>query len=182
MGNNFIVLILCVFTSVRSQQRRLLVEDDLALQVQKLTERLNKLEDCVKQRGVAFTAALSDHRTNLTLHEILRYDNIVTNEGNSFSGVSGMFTAPYAGVYVFDVTIGVGASGTTDVSIVKNGVYLQRVYGHTSTDWETASASVTVHLNAEDHVYVKNANYNHGLIGHGLTTFSGFMLLPDCAQ
>ncbi|XP_063418545.1 complement C1q-like protein 4 [Mytilus trossulus] len=181
MANTLIVLIICVFASVRSQQSRLLVEEDLALQVQKLTERLNKLEDCVKQRGVAFTAALGDHRTNLTLHEILRFDHVMTNEGNSFSGVTGTFTAPYAGVYVFDVTIGVGGSGSTDVYIVKNGVYLQRVYGHTTTNWETATASVTVHLNAEDHVFIKNANYNHGLIGHDLTTFSGFMVQPDCA-
>ncbi|CAG2251674.1 C1QL [Mytilus edulis] len=181
MSNALIVLILCVFASVKSQQRRLLIEEDLALQVQKLTERLIKLEDCVKQRGVAFTATLGNHRTNLTLHEILRYDHVMTNEGNSFSGVTGMFTAPYAGVYVFDVTIGVNGNGATDVSIVKNGVYLQRVYGHATTNWETATASVTVHLNAEDHVYVKNANYNHGLIGHDLTTFSGFMVQPDCA-
>lgn len=48
MSNELIVLILCVFASVKSQQRRLLIEEDLALQVQKLTERLIKLEGRMK--------------------------------------------------------------------------------------------------------------------------------------
>ena len=139
------------------------------------------LSDCIKQRGVAFTAAMSDHRLNLTLHEILHYDTLVTNEGNSFDPKTGMFTAPYSGVYVFDTTIGI-TTGTTDVQIVKNGVGLLRVYGHADATWETSSGSVTTHLNAEDHVYVKHSLYNAGLVGHGLTTFSGYMLQPDCTQ
>lgn len=122
---------------------------------------------------------MSNHQYGITLHETLKFDQVVTNEGNGFKGSTGIFVAPYSGIYVFDATVGI--TGTTDIYVKKNGANILRVYGHADSNWETATGSVTSHLNQGDQVYVIVANYNgHGLVGHGLTTFSGFMSQPDC--
>ena len=123
-----------------------------------------------------------NHQLNISLHEVLKFDKLVTNEGNGFNAKTGVFRAPFAGVYVFDVTIGITGNSATDVNILKNGAVLLRVYGHSSSNWETATGSVTTHLNQNDDVYAAVASYSQqGLVGHGLTTFNGFMVQPDCA-
>ena len=45
------------------------------------------------------------------MDETLVFKNIILNEGNAYSSKTGMFTAPYSGLYLFTVQIGIGDDG-----------------------------------------------------------------------
>jgi hypothetical protein len=51
--------------------------------------------------SVAFTAGLSRTITNMSSHQQIVFDHVITNVGNGYSPSYGHFTAPIKGVYVF---------------------------------------------------------------------------------
>ncbi|KAK3105901.1 hypothetical protein FSP39_008126 [Pinctada imbricata] len=120
------------------------------------------------------------HKPILGDKQIIDFDKITTNVGNAFDNATSMFTAPMNGVYVFEVVVGTNGQSTTDLEIVKNGAHLKRVYGSSYHGWATSTGSVTTRLTSGDKVYVRQYTYNHGLVGHELTSFSGFMVQPEC--
>lgn len=54
---------------------------------------------------IAFYAYMSTTETGPGTHHTIIYDNEVTNIGNRYNTLSGIFTAPVDGVYVFSWTI-----------------------------------------------------------------------------
>ena len=135
---------------------------------------------CISKPGVAFTVQMNTHKPTLGSKQLIGFDKITTNIGHAFNNNTSVFTAPVGGMYVFEVVVGTDGHATTDLEIVKNGVYLKRVYGYSYNHWGTSTASVTTHLVSGDQVYVKNNVNNHGLVGHQLTSFSGYLVKPDC--
>ncbi|XP_062617244.1 uncharacterized protein LOC134278953 [Saccostrea cucullata] len=50
---------------------------------------------------VAFHAILSKGLNNIPIDTILKFENVLTNEGEGYSPTTGKFTAPEDGVYYF---------------------------------------------------------------------------------
>ena len=128
---------------------------------------------------IAFYATLSAH-TTLGQKQTIEFDQILTNIGNGYNGVSGVFTVPITGVYQFSTTMLQFTSTQNEIhtQLMKNNNVVGQNFGNSNR----ASATQTVIVSAQkgDIVYVRH----HELIGttpqtiHGLgySSFCGFLI------
>ncbi|XP_062613490.1 complement C1q-like protein 4 [Saccostrea cucullata] len=72
------------------------------------------------QAPVAFHAYLSSDKT-YPVGIPWKYDTILTNIGNAYNKISGKFTAPEAGLYLFTFSTSVNLNGQAAPSLVVNG-------------------------------------------------------------
>ncbi|KAL1276211.1 hypothetical protein QQF64_035834 [Cirrhinus molitorella] len=138
-----------------------------------------------KDKQIAFSAALMQsgggHTGPFTTDITLTYRNIFTNIGNAYNPITGIFTAPLKGVYMFRVSVYGGGSSSTPstVSIVKNGERVVVAHGHQAGGVVNSSNGVVFLLEVGDVVYVSlwagrrifDDQNNH-------STFSGYLLFP----
>ena len=54
-------------------------------------------------KSVAFMAQLSQNLVNPAVGHVVIFDNVTTNEGNSYNSLHGIFTAPVNGTYNFNL-------------------------------------------------------------------------------
>ena len=134
----------------------------------------------MNQRGIGFLASITSDTYYVEKGKTVHFDRLVTNEGNSFDQHNAIFTAPVNGLYVCSVTIS-AFRGKNGVEVVKDGINLRRIFSHSNSgEWNTASSSVTTHLNRGERVYVRGYERGHRGPGLGLPSFSGFLVKPDC--
>ncbi|XP_056128185.1 complement C1q-like protein 2 [Rhinichthys klamathensis goyatoka] len=136
-------------------------------------------------REIAFSASLLQSGSGdigpSTTDIILVYRNVFTNIGNAYNPITGIFTAPLKGVYVF--TFSVYAHGSqsnpANAHIVKNGKDVLKAYAHQTQGALNSSKAVVLVLEAGDVVYVKlwpSSKIQDN--GNNHNTFSGYMLFP----
>ncbi|XDV25958.1 hypothetical protein PO909_029781 [Leuciscus waleckii] len=149
---------------------------------------LSQVEELRKEnrdREIAFSASLmqsgSGHIGPFTTEITLTYRNVFTNIGNAYNPVTGIFTAPLKGAYMFRVSLfGIGGPPTY-VAIIKNGEHV--VMAHDiqpqAQDRLHSSNGVVLILEVGDVVYVRLRSgsriYDNG---DNHNTFSGFLLFP----
>ncbi|XP_073688959.1 complement C1q-like protein 4 [Garra rufa] len=138
-----------------------------------------------KDRQIAFSAALmksgGGHIGPFTTEITLTYRNVFTNIGNAYNPITGIFTAPLKGAYMFRISLfAFGSQSTlTTVSIVKNGERVVIAQGHQPGGNVNSSNGVVLLLEVGDVVYVSlwsnrwifDNDNNH-------STFSGYLLFP----
>ncbi|CAC5384976.1 unnamed protein product [Mytilus coruscus] len=71
--------------------------------------------------SVGFSATMTEHNQNMNLQDTVKFQNLVTNDGNGFDHISGIFRAPVRGLYFFSVVILSHAGEDMETEIVKNG-------------------------------------------------------------
>ncbi|CAM4572596.1 unnamed protein product [Leuciscus chuanchicus] len=125
---------------------------------------LSQVEELRKEnrdREIAFSASLmqsgSGHIGPFTTEITLTYRNVFTNIGNAYNPVTGIFTAPLKGAYMFRVSLfGIGGPPTY-VAIIKNGEHV--VMAHDiqpqAQDRLHSSNGVVLILEVGDVVYVR---------------------------
>ncbi|XP_036435943.1 complement C1q-like protein 2 isoform X1 [Colossoma macropomum] len=134
---------------------------------------------------VAFSAALglpAGLRGPIDAETSLVYKNVLTNIGNAYNPSTGIFTAPFRGVYYIRFTAGVYDNNKKNIglNLYKNGQHLLHL-GENSIDGyaKHVSSGVTLVLAAEDQVYTRlPANYVVWDDSYFRTSFSGFLLFP----
>uniref|UniRef100_UPI00358F77FD complement C1q-like protein 3 n=1 Tax=Myxine glutinosa TaxID=7769 RepID=UPI00358F77FD len=129
---------------------------------------------------VAFYAGLHNpHEGN----EVLKFDDVVTNLGNHYNPNSGKFSSPISGIYFFTYHVLMrGGDGTSMwADLWKNGqVRASAIAQDADQNYDYASNSVVLHLDAGDEVYVKlDGGKVHGGRTNKYSTFSGFMVYAD---
>ncbi|XP_029913141.1 complement C1q-like protein 2 [Myripristis murdjan] len=157
----------------------------LETKVQKTETQMLELQSLIGGvPKVAFSACLlksgSGNTGPFTTATTLKYKNVFSNIGSSYSPETGIFTALVKGVYFFRFSMfnNVNATPSSVVSLMKNGVRLVSVWDTVGSDAnDMGSNAVVVSLEVGDRVYVElaanrliyddNMNYN---------TFSGFLL------
>ena len=82
--------------------------------------------------SVAFTAVLNSRLSNYAAKTTIVFGNIITNIGNGYNPIDGVFTAPCEGVYQFSATILADNSGEVWCGFMKNGKRLASVYARAS--------------------------------------------------
>ncbi|XP_036435945.1 complement C1q-like protein 2 isoform X1 [Colossoma macropomum] len=132
---------------------------------------------------VAFSAALglpAGLRGPINAETTLVYKNVLTNIGNAYNPSTGIFTAPFRGVYYIRFTAGVYDNNKKNIglNLYKNGQHLLHL-GENSIDGiaKHVSSGVTLVLAAGDRVYTRlPANYVVWDDSLFRTSFSGFLL------
>ncbi|XP_056100595.1 uncharacterized protein LOC130079375 [Rhinichthys klamathensis goyatoka] len=171
----------------------------------KLREEINKKNDEIsnltlgqvelrkenRDRKIAFSASLMQSgsgyigpfTTEITLmpkSELgITYSKVFTNIGNAYNPITGVFTAPLKGAYMFRISVfGYGGTAAT-ATIVKNGERVVIADDLQATGRLSSSNGVVLILEVGDVVYVRlwpNTRIFDSQNNH--CTFSGFLLFP----
>ncbi|KAM7399567.1 hypothetical protein PAMP_018832 [Pampus punctatissimus] len=103
---------------------------------------------------VAFTAKLRIHDSYPCHSGVLKFTNVLVNEGGGYSPDTGVFTCPVDGLYHF--TVHVSVYGRGQCGIFKNGEKVVSLYQTSLPDKcsQVASVSSVIKLSKEDAVWV----------------------------
>ncbi|XP_037614983.1 complement C1q-like protein 4 [Sebastes umbrosus] len=108
----------------------------------------------------------------------LIYEHVITNIGNAYNKFTGIFIAPYAGVYYFTIFHHAGGNPGTELSLYKNSQCMVKTQDHPAVH-ETAhngGNAVFLQLQHGDQVYVRMDANSHVYGSNYHTTFSGFLV------
>nr|XP_056719305.1 C1q-related factor [Euleptes europaea] len=129
---------------------------------------------------VAFYAGLKNPHEG---YEVLKFDDVVTNLGNGYEAASGRFTCTIPGTYFFTYHVLMrGGDGTSMwADLCKNGqVRASAIAQDADQNYDYASNSVILHLDAGDEVFIKlDGGKAHGGNNNKYSTFSGFIIYSD---
>ncbi|XP_052808943.1 heavy metal-binding protein HIP-like [Mya arenaria] len=128
------------------------------------------------EHPVAFFATLTNHTFHIGAGQSIKFDNVVTNVGQAYNHVLGAFLAPVSGIYVFSVTLFAYPGHTTEHDIMKNNVFISRLYMQAPSGYETASQTFILQLDKGDDVNVLNMLSDKAIHGGHYSTFAGFLL------
>ena len=109
-----------------------------------------------KGHAVAFTALLSKH-TDVSSKAVVKYDHILSNVGGSYHPSTGIFTAPYKGIYSISCSLLSDSSNDVHLQITKNGSKMSILYSGTST-YPHAGQTLQLMLNKGDKIWIQNYN------------------------
>ncbi|XP_048011593.1 complement C1q-like protein 2 [Megalobrama amblycephala] len=150
---------------------------------EEISSQVEELRKENRDREIAFSASLLESGSGyigpFPTTTTLTYKNVFTNIGNAYNPITGIFTAPLKGVYMFRVSVyGFGPTAAS-ADIVKNGKIVIASYNNQAQNTLNASNGVVLILEVGDVVYVTlysgrrihDSQNNHN-------TFSGFLLFP----
>ncbi|ROL53455.1 Complement C1q-like protein 4 [Anabarilius grahami] len=148
--------------------------------IRELRDEMKKKND---DREIAFSAGLMESGDGyigpFTTPITLTYRNVFTNIGNAYNPITGVFTAPLKGAYMFRVSV-YGHGGTpSGASIFKNGERVVIAHDVQAQDRLNSSNGVVLILEVGDVVYVRlwaNRRIYDNENNHN--TFSGYLLFP----
>ncbi|XP_076095242.1 uncharacterized protein LOC143065509 [Mytilus galloprovincialis] len=134
--------------------------------------------------GIAFSVYL-DHDVDFGAHQILKYNRIITNEGNGYNVHTGSFTCPESGMYLLYFSIGqrgdTAARGAYIYLMVNSVNVIDAAVDsyHNAQDLQGGN-TVIIRLKAGDVVFTEGGASDHveGSTGVRLTSFSGVLLYP----
>nr|XP_024654906.1 complement C1q-like protein 3 [Maylandia zebra] len=155
----------------------------------KLNHTANRLKESENQilelqhkeaTKIIFSTTLrgSGHTGPFNTDTILVYKGVITNIGNAYSPVTGVFTAPVAGVYYFTLFYHAGGSHTQYLFLHKNSEVMVMTNDHvTHSDVaDNGGNAVFLQLQQGDKVYVRMGANSHVWASESQTTFSGFLV------
>ncbi|XP_048012414.1 complement C1q-like protein 2 [Megalobrama amblycephala] len=184
----------------RAFETRLREAEQAAEQQMFLLEELNKKNDALsnltqsqveelrkdnRDKEIAFSAALMQSSSGnigpFTTDITLTYRNVFTNIGNAYNPITGIFTAPLKGVYMFHISLYGPASQSTPstIGIIKNGQLVVMAHAHQAQNVVNSSKGVVLLMEVGDVVYVRlfsNRRISDNQNNHN--TFSGYLLFP----
>ncbi|XP_048011579.1 uncharacterized protein LOC125245138 [Megalobrama amblycephala] len=136
-----------------------------------------------RDREIAFSAALlesgSGHIGPFTTEITITYRKVFTNIGNAYNPITGVFTAPLKGAYMFRTNVhGIGGTPAT-AEIYKNGKHVVMANANVPNNDLNSSNEVVLILEVGDVVYVRLwANRRLFDNDRNRNTFIGFLLFP----
>ncbi|XP_036451276.1 complement C1q-like protein 3 [Colossoma macropomum] len=141
-------------------------------------EALREDNSCRRKVAFSFASGLNDSLGPLSTDTILVFSKKITNVGNAYSKITGVFTAPLRGVYYFRFNVlGYSSSYRLAVCLYKNEEKILDVTEFPKGQYEYAVGGATLLLQEGDQVYVKlrsNSQIIDNIDNH--CTFSGFLL------
>ena len=106
----------------------------------------------------------------------VQFNRVLTNVGNGYDQKTGIFTAPFSGLYTFHLHfIGGLHNGSTDLGLYAGGQVIAVAFaeGENKDDNDQGSCTAVVDLLRGDEVSVKFYYGNPQIWGSRLTSFSG---------
>ncbi|XP_048010449.1 complement C1q-like protein 4 [Megalobrama amblycephala] len=137
----------------------------------------------ITDREIAFSAGLRESGDGyigpFTTEITLTYKNVFTNIRNAYNPITGVFTAPLKGAYMFRISVFGQGPTSSAAAIYKNGEKVVMAFAHQAQNWFNSSNGVVLILEVGDVVYVRL--YPNTRIfdnENNFNTFSGFLLFP----
>ncbi|XP_071167986.1 complement C1q-like protein 3 [Mytilus edulis] len=125
----------------------------------------------------AFSASLTDTKV-LGATEIVKFNKVWTNNGKDYDPNTGIFQAPFKGVYQFSFTVMSTRGKELFVYLWQNKTRLVAVYP--GTGYNEGTANMVLNLEKGDRVYVKCGKNGYGYIhtgkGYWYSMFSGYLI------
>ncbi|XP_067248589.1 cerebellin-2-like isoform X2 [Chanodichthys erythropterus] len=165
----------------RALEARLMDAEKAAEQHTLLLEGLNKKN---YDREIAFSTSLLQSGSGdvgpFTSDITLIYRNVFTNIGNAYNPITGIFTAPVKGVYVFTFSVYAhGQSNAASAYLMKNEKHAIVAFAQQNQGALNSSKGVVLVLEVGDVVYVRlRPNGKIQDNGNNHNTFSGYILFP----
>ncbi|XP_061198307.1 multimerin-1-like [Saccostrea echinata] len=128
------------------------------------------------EQMVAFDVRLKNHKRNLATKTKVVFETVDLNEGQGYNASTGIFTAPYGGLYVFDWTTLAWEGQVAYTSLVVNGSY--KSWNHcqdVSKTWLPCSKMTIARLNRRDKVWIGVFSGPANMYKQ-YTSFSGYKL------
>ena len=126
---------------------------------------------------VAFDVRLKNYVTNLSPNGRVVFATVDLNEGNRYDPSNGIFTAPAAGMYVFDWTIMTQKGKHAHTSLVVNSKF--KSFNHcddgASGTYVSCSKMTVVKLKQDDKVWIGVFSSPANMY-NTYTSFSGYKL------
>ncbi|XP_052248209.1 complement C1q subcomponent subunit B-like isoform X2 [Dreissena polymorpha] len=134
----------------------------------------------LRQSGVptAFSVTL-DKSQVISTGNVIRFDNVITNVGNSFNIKTGEFTAPQSGIYFFSLNAVCGAHSYMHLAISRNGLAVFKTLcdDRTGSTQHQGGGATILQLGAGEKISVRMTfplNAQSELYGRGMTSFTGY--------
>jgi hypothetical protein len=126
--------------------------------------------------AIAFTALLSK-TTNVNAKGVVKYDHVLTNLGGVYQPTTGVFTAPYNGLYSISCSLMSDESETANVRIMKNGIKMAQIYSASET-YPHAGQTLHLVLNKDNRMWIENVHSREAkLYDHkSFNAFSGVLI------
>ena len=110
------------------------------------------------------------------------FNRVLTNVGNGYDQKTGVFTAPFSGLYTFHLHFMGGVhNDSTDLGLYAGGEVIAVAFaeGENKDDNDQGSCTAVVHLLRGEEVSVKFYYGNPQIWGSRLTSFSGMLIHSD---
>jgi hypothetical protein len=131
---------------------------------------------------IAFAAALTNTIKSLGSHQVIEFNQVITNIGNVYDTRHGHFTAPIKGLYLFSMSAHAANNQVIALDLVLNGNKIIDVYVDARGGAEeTATQTLPLVLKKGDMVWVRTHERYTGNTLYGNTewnrsSFSGVLL------
>uniref|UniRef100_A0A3Q2CVP6 C1q domain-containing protein n=1 Tax=Cyprinodon variegatus TaxID=28743 RepID=A0A3Q2CVP6_CYPVA len=132
-----------------------------------------------KGRAVAFSAAAGGRGTigPYTTDTTMIYNTVITNVGNAYNQQTGIFVAPFAGMYYFTFFYHAGGQDSSGLVLVKNNQYIISTTDHSSSDSaDNGGNAAFLQLQQGDQVSIRLYANCHVWGSNYRTSFSGVLL------
>eukprot|EP00105_Crassostrea_gigas_P045210 XP_019929358.1 PREDICTED: complement C1q-like protein 4 [Crassostrea gigas] len=140
-------------------------------------QTIHNLGQAGKDQAVAFTAMLSKV-TTLGSKEVVKYDTVLTNVGGAYVSSTGIFTAPYKGIYTISCSLMSSPSNYVHLNIMKNGNALAILYS-ASGSYPLAAQTLQLLLEKGDKIWIQNYNTQTAKLhdNNAYNVFSGALII-----
>ncbi|XP_062587616.1 heavy metal-binding protein HIP-like isoform X2 [Saccostrea cucullata] len=153
---------------------------DLQNQMMKMKDEMIRLrQENQSCRGniVAFHATLSKTLNSIPINTVIKFGNVLTNEGGGYNPTTGKFTAPEDGVYSFSWTYCTDKGSTTYIAGIVDGT--TRAYisnANQASEWQNTSGHLVIKLKKGNQFWVQTITKTSKLIHESYTFLSGYKL------
>ncbi|XP_069140717.1 complement C1q subcomponent subunit B-like [Argopecten irradians] len=134
---------------------------------------------------VSFLTAMESNAGPLD-GQVLAYTSVLHNHGSGYSPTSGKFTAPEAGIYVFNIVVAAQERKTAAVQLFRSAAgeneddeWIVTVWAESLPSWGTSSNTIYLSLDQNQQVYlIARRNLKSYYYASRYTTFSGHLVAP----
>uniref|UniRef100_K1QKY2 Complement C1q tumor necrosis factor-related protein 3 n=1 Tax=Magallana gigas TaxID=29159 RepID=K1QKY2_MAGGI len=126
---------------------------------------------------VAFHALLSTRLTNVPIKTIIKFGQVLVNEGSGYSPTTGKFTAPLDGVYSFSWTYCTPKGSNAYLGGYVDGKLITKISNYEqASGWKNTSGHLVIKLKKGNQFWVQAFHSTAQLIHEEYTFLSGYKL------
>ena len=126
----------------------------------------------------AFFAALVNNTGPFKQDKDILFTHVITNYGNAYDPRTGVYTAPFRGIYQFVVAISATGGQQAGCSVMHNKQSIMTVWAD-SQPWSTTSQTLILRLAVNDKVFVRLQARASNLHGYYYSSFGGYLLFEE---